>query len=80
MTRGDSDADRHHALVAGGGSGGHVFPGVALAAELARGGWSVSFVGRAASFEERLASGAGLTFHALPAAPVLGASLGRKAR
>jgi UDP-N-acetylglucosamine--N-acetylmuramyl-(pentapeptide) pyrophosphoryl-undecaprenol N-acetylglucosamine transferase len=55
--------------VAGGGSAGHVVPALAVAAELARRDVrDIVFFGRPGSIEERLASGAGLRFVALPAA------------
>ncbi len=61
-----------HALVAGGGSGGHVFPGLAVGAELADRGWRVSWLGRAGGMEERLVGARGLDFHPLPARAVVG--------
>lgn len=75
---GVSDGDSRHAVLAGGGSGGHVFPALALAAELSDRRWRVSLVGRRGEIEERLAGRHGLAFHALDAAPVLGASAWRK--
>ena len=68
------------ALVAGGGSGGHVFPGLALAVALERRGWTVSFVGRPGEIEETLAKERGLSFLPLAAAPLVGTSLWQKAR
>jgi UDP-N-acetylglucosamine--N-acetylmuramyl-(pentapeptide) pyrophosphoryl-undecaprenol N-acetylglucosamine transferase len=61
-----------HALLAGGGTGGHVFPALAVAEELAARGWRVSFAGLVDGLEARLVAGRGLPFHALPARPLLG--------
>jgi UDP-N-acetylglucosamine--N-acetylmuramyl-(pentapeptide) pyrophosphoryl-undecaprenol N-acetylglucosamine transferase len=63
---------RLHVLLAGGGTGGHVFPALAVAEELQARGWRVSFAGAAAGLEERLAAERGLPFHPLPARPLLG--------
>jgi UDP-N-acetylglucosamine--N-acetylmuramyl-(pentapeptide) pyrophosphoryl-undecaprenol N-acetylglucosamine transferase len=69
-----------HALVAGGGTGGHIFPGIAVAEELLRRGWRVSFVGSETGLEARLVPERGIPFHALPARPLVGRGLAGKAR
>src|SRR5687768_2576876 len=66
------DPTRRHLLLAGGGTGGHVFPALALADELRRRGWAVSFAGTQRGLEARLVPARGVDFHALPARPVLG--------
>src|SRR5436309_4661604 len=65
----------HHLLLAGGGSGGHVFPALAVGEELQARGWRVSFVGMAGGMEERLVADRGLPFHGLPAKPLVGRGL-----
>jgi UDP-N-acetylglucosamine--N-acetylmuramyl-(pentapeptide) pyrophosphoryl-undecaprenol N-acetylglucosamine transferase len=69
-----------HALLAGGGTGGHVFPALAVAEELGKRGWRVSFTGLAGGLEERLTGERGVPFHPLPARPFLGKGLGARAR
>ena len=69
-----------HALLAGGGTGGHVFPALAVAEELAKRGWRVSFTGLAGGLEERLTAERGVPFHPLPARPFLGKGLAARAR
>jgi len=69
-----------HALLAGGGTGGHVFPALAVAEELTHRGWRVSFAGLAGGLEERLTGERGVPFHPLPAQPFLGRGLGARAR
>jgi UDP-N-acetylglucosamine--N-acetylmuramyl-(pentapeptide) pyrophosphoryl-undecaprenol N-acetylglucosamine transferase len=59
-------------LLAGGGTGGHVFPALAVAAAARRRGAEVSFVGSTHGMEARLVPERGIEFHALPARPVLG--------
>lgn len=61
-----------HALFSGGGSGGHVFPGLAVADELGRRGWRVSWAGSPRGLEARLVSERGLPFHPLSARPLVG--------
>ncbi len=43
-----------HIVIAGGGTGGHLFPGVALADELAARGYAITFVGTARGIEARV--------------------------
>ncbi|HEY7212975.1 MAG TPA: undecaprenyldiphospho-muramoylpentapeptide beta-N-acetylglucosaminyltransferase [Thermoanaerobaculia bacterium] len=61
-----------HVLLAGGGTGGHVFPALAVAEELRARGWRVSFAGGAGGLEERLVAERGLPFHPLAARPIVG--------
>lgn len=70
----------HHILLAGGGSGGHVFPALAVGEELQARGWRVSFVGMAGGMEEALVGARGIPFHGLPARPLVGRGALGKAR
>ncbi len=67
-----------HALLAGGGTGGHIFPALAVAEELAKRGWRVSFTGSETGLEARLVSERGIPFHPLPARPLVGRGIGGK--
>ena len=68
------------ALFSGGGSGGHVFPGLAVADELGRRGWRVGWAGSERGIEGRLVRERGVDFHPLPARPLVGQGLLGKAR
>ncbi len=69
-----------HALLSGGGSGGHVFPGLAIAEELGQRGWRVSWAGSRHGLESRLVSRHEIPFHDLPARPLVGQGLAGKLR
>lgn len=58
---------RPSVVFSGGGTGGHVFPGLAVAEELRSLGWRTAWIGRGRSLEERLVAAAGLDFRPLPA-------------
>lgn len=54
-------------VVTGGGSGGHIFPALAVARHLLNEGHHVAYVGARGGMEERLVPEAGVDFFALPA-------------
>ena len=60
------------ALLCGGGSGGHVFPGLAVVEELQQRGWRVAWSGSEHGMERRLVTSRHIDFHALPARPLVG--------
>jgi UDP-N-acetylglucosamine--N-acetylmuramyl-(pentapeptide) pyrophosphoryl-undecaprenol N-acetylglucosamine transferase len=74
------DRSSPHVLLAGGGSGGHVFPALCLAEELLDRGFAVSYAGSAQGLEARLAGDRGIPFHDLSARPLVGRGLAGKAR
>ena len=79
MTHGSKTSqDGKIALFSGGGSGGHVFPGLAVASELENRGWRVDWAGSEGAMEEKLVRRHGLRFHPLTARPMVGKGLASK--
>ncbi len=78
-TSGKRYMDFEHVLVAGGGSGGHVFPALAVAEQLVERGWRMSWLGRHEGLERELLENRGLAYHALPARAIVGRSLAQRA-
>ena len=63
-TPNDTQDRRPCALVMAGGTGGHIFPGLAVAEVLREKGWRVHWLGAPGSMEAELAPAAGLAFEA----------------
>ena len=53
-------------ILTGGGTGGHIYPNLALIPTLKKEGFDIVYVGASNSLEERLAKEAGIEFHSLP--------------
>jgi UDP-N-acetylglucosamine--N-acetylmuramyl-(pentapeptide) pyrophosphoryl-undecaprenol N-acetylglucosamine transferase len=60
------------ALIMAGGTGGHIFPGLAVAEALRATGWRVHWLGAPASMEERLVPPRGFTFEPIDFSGVRG--------
>ena len=63
------------ALIAAGGTGGHVYPALAVAGLLTEQGWKVDWVGTERGIEQRLVPAAGLTLHHLSVSGLRGKNL-----
>jgi UDP-N-acetylglucosamine--N-acetylmuramyl-(pentapeptide) pyrophosphoryl-undecaprenol N-acetylglucosamine transferase len=64
-------------VIAGGGTGGHLYPGLAVAEALAARGRHVAFVGTATGIEARVVPTAGFPIHLLPGRQLRGGGVGR---
>ena len=67
-------------VIAGGGTGGHLFPGIAIAEEFTRRkeGWEVIFIGTGKDLEKRMLPRWGFELMTVPALPLKGRSWWRK--
>jgi UDP-N-acetylglucosamine--N-acetylmuramyl-(pentapeptide) pyrophosphoryl-undecaprenol N-acetylglucosamine transferase len=71
-------SDKPHLFIAGGGSGGHVFPGLAVAEEMVARGWRVSWIGRPDGMERRMVTARGLSYSGVAARPLVGHGVGAR--
>ena len=53
----------HRALIAAGGTGGHVYPALAVAGALSEQGWTVEWIGTERGIEHRLVPASGIPLH-----------------
>lgn len=65
-------------LIAAGGTGGHVIPGIEVAKALRTRGWECVFLGTARGFENRLVPEAGFPLHCVPAGSLNRVSMRRR--
>ena len=64
-----------HLLISAAGTGGHVMPGLAVARELARRGWRISWIGTQTGMEGALVARDGIAFTGLDFQGVRGKGL-----
>ena len=70
-----NDMDSKVALVMAGGTGGHIFPGLAVAEALRKSGWQVHWIGAPDSMESRLVTPLGFAFEKVDFSGVRGKGL-----
>jgi UDP-N-acetylglucosamine--N-acetylmuramyl-(pentapeptide) pyrophosphoryl-undecaprenol N-acetylglucosamine transferase len=64
-----------HLVIMAAGTGGHIMPGLAVAREMQRRGWTVSWLGTNAGMENRLVPSTGIPLDTVPFAGVRGKGL-----
>jgi UDP-N-acetylglucosamine--N-acetylmuramyl-(pentapeptide) pyrophosphoryl-undecaprenol N-acetylglucosamine transferase len=67
-------------LIAAGGTGGHVYPALAVAGALSEQGWTVEWIGTERGIEHRLVPASGIPLHCLNVSGLRGKSLFDRAR
>jgi UDP-N-acetylglucosamine--N-acetylmuramyl-(pentapeptide) pyrophosphoryl-undecaprenol N-acetylglucosamine transferase len=67
-------------IISAGGTGGHIFPGIAVAQQWVADGGEVLFVGARGGMEERVVPAAGFTLETIKASPLKGMALKDRAR
>ena len=70
----------HRALIAAGGTGGHVYPALAVASALSERGWTVEWIGTERGIEHRLVPASGIPLHCLNVSGLRGKRLFDRAR
>ena len=65
----------HHLVIMAAGTGGHIMPGLAVADEMKRRGWTVSWLGTAAGMENRLVPPHGIPLDAISFSGLRGKNL-----
>ena len=80
MTAYSTHHNGHRALIAAGGTGGHVYPALAVARVLSEQGWTVEWIGTERGIEHRLVPASGIPLHCLDVSGLRGKSLFDRAR
>lgn len=70
----------HRALIAAGGTGGHVYPALAVAGALSEQGWAVDWIGTERGIEHRLVPASGIPLYCLDVSGLRGKSLINRAQ
>jgi len=73
-------ASEHSVMIMAGGTGGHVYPGLAVAAGLRAKGWEVSWIGTARGLEARVVPANHIAFHTLKTLGLRGKGMASKVK